>query len=333
MIFSYKLLRDHGRPNHRSYYQKVTQVEQTGDRKVKFTFDASGDREMPLIIGLMPVLPRHAIEAETFEKTTLAPPVGSGPYRVDTIEPGKSILYKRDPNYWGANLPVNRGRFNFDEIRVDYYRDGSAMFEAFKSGAIDARPEDDPTRWTEGYDFPALRDGRVVKEALPIGMPAGMSALVFNTRRPLFADQRVRQALIRLFDFEWINRTLYHGQYARTESYFDRSELSSHGRAADERERALLAPFIAEVKPEIMDGSYELPVSDGTGENREGRREALALLEAAGYRLDRRHAHRPEDRRALHLRDPGNDAGRGAPAPHLCARLETGGNRGANPSS
>ena len=176
-------------------------------------------------------------------------------------------------------MSVNRGRNNFDEIRVDYYRDAGAMFEAFKSGAIDARPEDDPTRWTEGYDFPALRDGRVIKEALPVRTPAGMSALVFNTRRPLFADPRVRQALIRLLDFEWINRTLYHGQYARTESYFERSDLSSHGRPADERERALLAPFQAEVKPEIMDGSYSLPVSDGSGENRDGRREALALLE------------------------------------------------------
>jgi peptide/nickel transport system substrate-binding protein len=286
VIFSYKLLRDHGRPNHRSYYQKVAKVEETGPRKVKFTFDGSGDREMPLIIGLMPVLPHHATDEANFEKTTLTPPIGSGPYLVGAVDPGKSILFKRDPIYWGTNLPVNRGRNNFDEIRVDYYRDAGAMFEAFKSGAIDARPEDDPTRWTEGYDFPALRDGRVIKEALPIGTPAGMSALVFNTRRPLFADQRVRQALIRLLDFEWINRTLYHGQYARTESYFERSELSSHGRPAEQRERALLAPFQAEVKPEIMDGSYSLPVSDGSGENRDGRREALALLEAAGYRLD-----------------------------------------------
>ena len=287
VIFSFELLRDHGRPNHRSYYQKVSKVEKTGERKVKFIFDASGDREMPLIMGLMPVLPRHIIDSETFEKTSFVPPIGSGPYLVGEVKPGQSISLKRDPDYWGAKLPVARGQFNFDEIRYDYYRDSGSLFEAFKAGAIDARPEDDPTRWTEGYNIPRVRDGRIVKEEFPVAVPAGMSALVFNTRRPLFADQRVREALIKLFDFEWINRNLYHGQYARTESYFARSDLSSHGRAADEKEKALLAPYAGEVKPAIMDGSYAFPVSDSSGENREGRKEALALLEQAGYRLEK----------------------------------------------
>ena len=285
VIFSQTVLRDRGRPNHRSYYKKVKTVEQTGDRKVRFTFDASGDREMPLIMGLMPVLPRHLFTPESFEKTTLQPPIGSGPYVVSAVDPGKSITYQRDPNYWGRDLPVNRGLYNFDEMRIDYYRDAGSLFEAFKSGLVQLRNEDDPTRWTEGYDFPALRDGRVVKEALPLETPAGMSALVFNTRRPLFADPRVRQALIRLFDFEWVNRNLYHGQYARTESYFARSELSSHGRSADATERALLAPYRDAVTPAIMDGTFSYPVSDGTGQNREGRVEALKLLEDAGYQL------------------------------------------------
>ncbi len=285
VIFSHAVLRDHGRPNHRSYYKKVAKVEQTGERKVRFTFDESGDREMPLILGLMPVLPKHLLTPETFEKTTLTPPIGSGPYTISKVDPGKSITFKRDPNYWARDLPVNRGHYNFDEIRYDYYRDAGSMFEAFKSGLVRLRNEDDPTRWTEGYDFPALRDGRVVKEELPLETPAGMSALVFNTRRPLFADQRVRQALIKLFDFEWVNRTLYHGQYARTESYFARSDLSAHNRPADARERELLAPFAEAVKPEIMDGRFAFPVSDGTGENRDGRREALELLEQAGWEL------------------------------------------------
>ena len=285
VIFSHAVLRDHGRPNHRSYYKKVAKVEKTGERKVRFTFDASGDREMPLIIGLMPVLPRHLIDPERFEKTSLAPPIGSGPYTVAKIDPGKSISYRRDPNYWGRDLPVNRGLYNFDEIRFDYYRDAGSMFEAFKSGLVRLRNEEDPTRWTEGYDFPALRDGRVVKETLPVETPAGMAALAFNTRRPIFADPRVRQALIKLFDFEWVNRTLFHGQYARTESYFARSELSSHGKPADQAERTLLAPFADLVKPAIMDGDFAFPVSDGSGENREGRVEALQLLEEAGYQL------------------------------------------------
>jgi peptide/nickel transport system substrate-binding protein len=285
VIFSHAVLRDHGRPNHRSYYKKVAKVEKTGERTVRFTFDQSGDREMPLIIGLMPVLPRHLIDPDRFEKTTLVPPVGSGPYTVAKVDPGKSITFRRDPNYWGRDLPVNRGRYNFDEIRFDYYRDAGSMFEAFKSGLVRLRNEEDPTRWTEGYEFPALREGRVVKEELPVETPAGMAALVFNTRRPLFADRRVRQALIKLFDFEWVNRTLYHGQYARTQSYFARSELSSHGKPADKAERALLAPYLDHVKPSIMDGSFAFPVSDGTGENRERRLEALQLLEEAGYRL------------------------------------------------
>jgi peptide/nickel transport system substrate-binding protein len=286
VIFSHALLRDHGRPNHRSYYKKVANVEQTGERKVKFTFDGSGDREMPLIMGLMPVLPKHRIDPEQFEKTNLSPPVASGPYIVAKIDPGKSITYRRDPDYWGRDLAVNRGLNNFDEIRFDYYRDGGSMFESFKSGLVRMRNEEDPTRWTESYTFPAIDDGRVVKEELPIETPAGMSGLVFNTRRSFFADQRVRQALIRLFDFEWVNRTLYHGQYSRTESYFARSDLSSHGKRADAAERALLVPFADAVKPPIMDGSFSFPVSDGSGENREGRVEALKLLEQAGYRLN-----------------------------------------------
>ena len=283
VIFSHAVLRDRGRPNHRSYYKKVKAVEKTGDHKVRFTFDGSGDREMPLIMGLMPVLPRHLLTPETFEKTTLEPPVGSGPYIVAEVDPGKSITYKRDPDYWGRDLPVNRGLYNFDEVRIDYFRDAGSMFEAFKSGLVELRNERDPTRWALGYRFPALSVGRVVQEALPIETPAGMSALVFNTRRPLFKDPRVRQALILLFDHEWVNRNLYHGLYAPVESYFARSELSSHDRPADETERALLAPYPDAVQPKIMDGTYAVPMTDGTGQNRDGRVAALKLLEEAGW--------------------------------------------------
>ena len=285
VIFSYEVLRDRGRPNHRSYYKKVIKAEKTGDRKVRFTFDSSGDREMPLIMGLMPILPSHGLTPESFELTTLEPPLGSGPYVVDTVDPGKSLTFKRDPDYWGGDLPVNRGRYNFDEIRVDYFRDASSMFEAFKSGLVDLREELSPTLWAQGYDFPALRQERVVKEALPIETPAGMSALVFNTRRPIFADPRVRQALIGLFDYTWINRTLYHDLFAYSQSYFARSELSSHGRPADETERALLAPFPDAVKPEILDGTFSFAAGEGAGQNREGRVAALKLLNEAGYVL------------------------------------------------
>lgn len=285
IIFSLELLKEKGRPNHRTYFSKVAKSEKLSDHSVRFTFDAAGDREIPLIIALMPVLPRHAINADTFDNTSLAPPIGSGPYRVGKLDAGRSVTYERDPNYWGRDLPVNRGRFNFDEIRFDYYREGSAMFDAFKSGQIDLWPEEDPRRWANGYDFAAIRDGRAVKREFEIGVPAGMTALVFNTRRKVFADPRVREALIYLFDFEWINRTLYAGLYSRTQSYFERSILASPGHPADARERELLSPFAKAVKPEIMEGTYRFPSTDGSGRSRENQQRAFQLLQDAGYEL------------------------------------------------
>ncbi|MFA5898867.1 MAG: extracellular solute-binding protein [Hyphomicrobium sp.] len=285
VIFSLELLKEKGRPNHRTYFSKVAKVERLSERAVRFTFDAAGDREIPLIIALMPVLPKHATDAETFENTTLVPPIGSGPYRIGKVDPGRSLIFERDPNYWGRDLPVNRGRFNFDEIRFDYYREGSVMFDAFKSGLIDIWPEEDPRRWANGYDFAAIRDGRAVKREFAIGIPAGMTGLVFNTRRPVFSDPRVREALIYLFDFEWINRTLYSGLYSRTQSYFERSILASPGHVADAYERALLAPYPDSVKPEIMAGTYRFPTTDGSGRSRENQQRAFGLLQQAGYVL------------------------------------------------
>jgi peptide/nickel transport system substrate-binding protein len=285
VLFSYAVLRDKGRPNHRTYYSKISKAEKTGPRTVKFTFDAGGDREMPLIMGLMPVLPRHSFAMDTFEKTTLAPPLGSGPYRVKRVEPGKRIVYVRNPEYWGKDLPVNKGRFNFEEVRYEYYRDDDPMFQAFQKGLFQLWPESDSGRWSRGYDFPAHNDGRIVKEELPISVPSGMSALVFNTRKPQFSDIRVRKALTLMLDFEWLNKNYYFDLYTRTQSFFDRSDLSSHGRSADAMERELLAAHPDAVEPSIMDGTYTLPVSDGTGRNRANRRKALGLLKQAGYAL------------------------------------------------
>jgi len=285
VIFSHALLRDRGRPNHQFYYSKVTKVKKTGPRTVRFTFGEGGDREMPLIMGLMPVLPEHAIDPETFEETTLEPPVGSGPYVVSEVEPGSRITYKRDPDYWGRDLPVNAGHYNFDEIRYDFYRDGNAMFEAFKKGVALFTTESDPGQWAREYEFPAVREGKVLRKEFDLKLPAGMNALAFNTRREVFADERVRRALIKLFDFEWMNANLFHGLYERSQSYFARSELSAHGKPADERERELLAPFAGAIAPAIMDGSYALPKSDGSGRNREQMRAALRLLRDAGYEL------------------------------------------------
>lgn len=284
VLFSWELLRDKGRPNHRSYYSKVKSAEKLSAHRLRFVLDGE-DREMPLILGLMPILPKHVVDAETFDQTTLNAPIGSGPYTVASVDPGRSIMYRRNPNYWGRDLPANTGRFNFDEVRFDYYRDAIAMFESFKSGDIDFWSEEDPARWASGYDIPAVRDARIVRTTFDIGLPAGMTALVFNTRREVFADPLVRRALIQLFDFEWVNRNLYHGLYKRTQSFFERSELSSHGKPADERERTLLAPFADAVRPEIIAGTFEFPVSDGSGQDRANMRIAFDLLKRAGYVL------------------------------------------------
>ncbi len=284
VLFSWKVLRDFGRPNHRSYYKKVRQALRLSNRVVRFDLEP-GDRELPLILGLMPVLPAHLVSEASFQQTSLAAPVGSGPYKVAVVDPGRSLVYARDPDYWGRDLPANRGRFNFDEVRFDYYRDDAAMFEALKSGAIGLRPEEDPARWAEGYGIDAVSAGRLKKSAFQIGLPAGMTALVFNTRRKVFADARVRRALIEMFDFAFINQSLFHGLYSRTQSYFERSDLSSAGRAADDREKALLAPFLAEVRPEVLAGTHTFPTGDGTGRNRDNQRAAFELLRSAGYAM------------------------------------------------
>jgi peptide/nickel transport system substrate-binding protein len=284
VVFSWKLLRDHGRPNHRAYYSKVVRAEILDARTVRFDLPG-GDRELPLILGLMPILPQHAIDVSTFEQTTLKAPIGSGPYVVADIHAGSSITFKRDPNYWGRFLPINRGLWNFDEVRFDYYRDANSYFEAFKAGLYDIREEEDPTRWQTGYDIPAVRDGRFIKDAFPDGLPKLASDYVFNTRRPVFADIRVRQAISLLFDFEWINRNFFYGLYKRSTSYFDDSELSAYRRPADPHERTLLAPFPGAVRPDVLDGTWSPPMTDGSGHDRAPLRQALTLLESAGYGL------------------------------------------------
>jgi len=285
VLFSWQILRDKGRPNHRFYYAKVAKAEAIGERAIRFDLAGSNDHELPLILGLMPVLPKHAVNPETFEQTSFAAPIGSGPYLVGQVEPGKTLTLKRNPDYWGRDLPINRGFWNFDEIRFDYYRDANSYHEAFQRGLFDVRSETDPARWQKAYDFPAVRDGRVVKETFSTGLPKASLFFVFNTRRPIFADERVREAVSLLFDFEWLNHNLFFDLYRRTASYFEGSELSAHGRPADARERALLAPFADAVRPDVLAGTWSPPVSDGSGRDRTLVRRALALFSAAGYEL------------------------------------------------
>ena len=285
VAFSWKLLRDHGRPNMRAYYSKVVRAEILDPHTVRFDLTGSNDRELPLILGLMPVLPKHAVDAATFEQTTLKKPIGSGPYVVAKVDPGNSVTFKRDPNYWGRALPINRGLWNFDRIRFDYYRDAASYFQAFKAGLYDVHVEQDPTRWQTGYDIAALRDGRIVKESFPDGLPKPAADFVFNTRRPLFADIRVRRAIAQLFDFQWINRNFFYGLYKRSASFFDDSELSAYRRPAGARERALLAAFPGAVRADVLDGTWSPPATDGSGHDRASLRRALTLLRSAGYEL------------------------------------------------
>ena len=285
IIFSWELLRDRGRPNFRTYYIKVAKAEQTDERSVRFDLTGAEDRELPLIIGLMPVLAKHAINPATFEDTSFEPLLGSGPYGVTAVKPGDTVTFKRNNNYWGRDLPINRGLWNFDTIRFDYYRDGNTHFEAFKKGLYDLRVETDPGRWQMAYEFPALRAGQVVKEDMPYGLPKGMNGLVFNTRRAIFSDVRVREAILQLFDFEWINHNYFFDLYKRTASYFDGCDLSAHGVPANERERELLKPFPDVVRADMMDGTWSPPVTDGSGRDRHNLGRAFALFRAAGYDL------------------------------------------------
>ncbi len=285
VIFSFNLLREHGFPNFKGNYLDVDHVETTGERGVTFVFKPGANRELPLILGLMPILPKHATNPDTFEQTTLKPPIASGPYVVASVDAGRQVILKRDPNYWGKDLAVRRGLYNFDEIRYDYFRDYTNLFEAFKKGDIDLITEGDPAHWSQAYDFPAAQDGRVIRESIASGLPKGMTGFAINTRRPVFADRRVREALVDLFDFEWMNKNLYFGLYARTTSYFQSSELSSNGRPADDREKALLKPFPGAVGPAFMAGTWRPPVTDASGRDRKQLKAALDILFSAGYKL------------------------------------------------
>lgn len=285
VLFTFRLLKEKGRPQQRSAYSLVKEIRALDSTTIRYDLTGIGDRELPMTLALMPVLSSKHTDAEHFQDQTLAPPVASGPYLVAEVKPGERVVLRRDPNYWGRDLPISQGLYNFDEIRIDYFRDASALFEAFKAGLYDFREEDDPTRWLTGYDFAALREGRVVKEAIKNGLPKGMVGFAFNTRRPLFADARVREALAAMFDFEWINANLHNGVYKRSASFFDDSELASAGRPASPRERELLAPFPGAVRDDVMEGAWRPPVSDGTGRDRAIARRALDELASAGYKL------------------------------------------------
>jgi peptide/nickel transport system substrate-binding protein len=286
VAFSFEMLRTHGKPFHRNSFRRVASVETPDAATIRFRFGPDADRELPLIIGAMPIFARHATNPATFPETTFTPMLGSGPYLISDIRPGESITLTRRTDFWAEDHPLMRGQHNFETIRYDYYRDSNALFEAFKVGLSDFRVETDPTRWTTGYDIPAVRDGRIARRSMTFAAPKGLSAFVFNTRRPVFADVRVREGLSLMFDFEWANRNLFYGVYRRSDSLFADSDLSAAGRAADAREQALMARLGVSLPPAFVAGTWAPPASDGSGRDRNIARRAVELLAAAGYRLE-----------------------------------------------
>ncbi len=280
VLFSVELLGTAGNPIYHAAWRKIETAEQTGPRSVRFTFNTE-DRELPLILGLRPILKKAQWEGEDFANTTNEAPIGSGPYVLDRFERGRFIVLRKNPDWWGADLPFYRGQHNFDEIRVDYFADAGVMFEAFKAGEIDTYRETNAARWATAYDFPALRNGEVVKSEIPHERPSGITGLVMNTRRPVFEDWRVREAFIQAFNFEFINTTLNGNPEPRITSYFSNSPLGMGDGPAEGAVASLLVPYADHLLPGALEG-YALPVArDAT--NRSGIRAATQLLQEAGW--------------------------------------------------
>lgn len=282
VAFTIRLLKEKGRPNHRYYYGKIAEVETPDAHTVKLRFAGSPpDRELPLIVGLMPVLPKHIYENRDIQSASLELPVGSGPYEVVELTPGAQVKFNKVENYWGTGLPHNKGRHNVSSITEDYFRDESTAFEAFKAGEIDIWFETNPQRWQSGYGFPAAQDGRIVKKTIPLGTPSGLKAFVLNTRRAALKNENLRAALDLAFDFEWTNKILYGDIYRRTQSYFGNTALSATEQPASEAEITLLAD--SPIDAEKLNAGYIAPESDGSGRDRALRAQAVALLDAGGF--------------------------------------------------
>ncbi len=280
--YTFELLTTQGAPFWRFYYHDVKKVDVLSSLRVKFTFANLQNRELIMTVGQMPVLPKHYWEKHNFTAGNLEIPLGSGPYRVKSVQAGRQITYERVLDYWGKDLPINRGRFNIDKIIYDYYRDDTVALEALKAGAYDLRVESSAKNWATAYDVPAVKENLLRRQAFQTRLPAGMQGFFLNTRRTPFNDRKVRQALNYAFDFEWLNKTIMYGAYTRTDSYFENSDLAATG-LPQGKELALLEPFRAQLPPELFTQPFALPKTDGSGNNRDNLREATRLLAEAGW--------------------------------------------------
>lgn len=287
VVFSFNTLMSEGHPFLRAYYRDVQSVEKMAENKVSFIFADKTNRELPLIVGDMPILSKHYWKENDFSKSTLTPPLGSGPYKIDALDAGKWIRYKRVEDYWGKDLPVNKGRYNFDEVTYYYYRDATVAVEAFKAGEYDFRNENISKVWNNSYNIPEVEQTLINKEKIPHKIPTGMQAFVYNTRRGKFSDVRVRKALAYAFDFEWTNKNLFNGAYTRTKSYFSNSEFASHG-LPEEDELKLLEPFHDKLPREVFEQEYNPPATNGSGiDIRTNLLKARDMLQKSGWDINK----------------------------------------------
>jgi len=285
VVFSFNLLTTKGRPFLRAYYADVAKVEALDKHRVKFTFKSDDNAELPLILGQLTILPKHYWEGKDFTEVNLNKPIGSGPYIIGEFQAGRSVTYKRNPNYWGEDLAVNRGQHSFDSIKYIYYRDLTVLYEAFKAGDIDVWAENQAKRWHEGYNFPAVRAGQVIKKEFPHHRNQGMQAFIFNTRKDIFSSPLTRQALGYAFDFEWSNKNLFFDSYKRSYSFFSNSEMAAQGRPS-KAELAILQPYRSQLPAQIFTQPPPSPPrTDTAGGIRANLRQAIGLLNQAGWEL------------------------------------------------
>jgi len=284
VVFTFETLKTKGHPHYRILLRDVVRAEALGPHEVRFVFQGENLRDLPLTVATLPILSKAYYATREFDQTTLEPPLGSGPYRISDFKQGSYTTFKRREDYWAKDLPVNRGRYNFDEIRYEYFRDRTAALESLKAGAYDLREEFTAKDWATSYDIPQVKDGRIVLLTLPDESPSGAQGFFLNNRRAKFSDRRVRKALDYAFDFEWTNANLFYSLYTRTASYFENSEMKATGKPSPE-ELALLEPYRDQLPPEVFDEPYVPPVSDGSGSDRRLLRTAAKLLEEAGWEL------------------------------------------------
>ncbi len=287
VVWTFNTLIEHGAPFFKAYYGDVTKVEATSERRVKFTFSNGDNAELPLILSQLAVLPKHywTQDGKAFQETSLEPPLGSGPYKVKSVTAGRSITYERNPDYWGKDLAINRGRFNFGEIIFDYYKDGNVALEAFFAGEYDYRTENTAKLWETGYDVTPVQDGRITKEELKHQRPQGMQGFFMNQRRAIFQDIAVRKAVALAFDFDWSNKQFAYGAYKRSDSFFENSELAAEDGPPRGRVLEILNQYKDKLDPAVFDPKPYPPKTDGSGNARANLRKAMQLLDEAGYKV------------------------------------------------